>query len=374
MSSPKQQSTTTTTTTQSARRRVLVIKALFGQEDIENHETLQTIEDDMRQGTIVRHAPTFDTREEYALRNYLGRPSEANELANIIKENYDNYDGFVVIRTVSNMPYVASLLSYSLEHLNKCVAFTGCDVPHNVAHSELRRNYTLALLVAGSEKLSLHEVCIVFADQVMRATRTVLNASWGETQLFCSPFFPPLATVVGSTVVLGDETKQQLAEGRGPQTSSLPTHRNTKLNVHPLLTVRAAEIFHLVVTPSMHEPTIMRLASLSRAAGVIVYSFGGGTIPASNQATIRAVEEFYNRGATIVVCTQVRFGATSLSDYGASEGLAKFAVAAGEMTQDCAAAKLRYFLSIGKPREEIYRDFRNPIRGEISSIGKRSSL
>lgn len=374
---------------QNPRRRVLVIKALFGQEDIENHDTLQTIEDDLREGTTIRHAPVFDTREEYAMRNYYGRPSEANELAKIINDNYDKYDGFVVLRTVSNMPYVASLLSFSLEHLNKCVCFTGCDVPHNVAHSELRRNYTLALLVAGSENLRAREVCIVFADQVMRATRTVLTASWGETQLFISPFFPPLATVVGSTVVLGTEDPNRAnasAENNNnynnnnvislptPQTSSLPTLATSKLILHFMHSVRQTEIFHLIVTPSMHEPTIMRLASLSKARGVIVHAYGGGTIPTSNRATIRAVEEFFNRGAAVIVVTQVRFGATDLSDYGASLDLARFAVASGDMTVDCAAAKLRYYLSIGKPRAAIYRDWTKSIRGEVSSQGKRSSL
>jgi L-asparaginase len=358
------------------RRRVLVIKALFGQEDIENRDTLQTIEEDLREGTTIRHAPVFDTREEYAMRNYFGRPSEANELSRIITENYDKYDGFVVLRTVSNMPYVASLLSFSLEHLNKCVCFTGCDVPHNVAHSELRRNYTLALLVAGSENLRVREVCIVFADQVLRATRTVLNASWGETQLFSSPFLPPLATVVGSTVLLGTEntTRSNNTNEIFPQTSSLPTLPTTRLIPHFMHTVRQTEIFHLIVTPSMHEPTIMRLASLSKAKGVIVYAYGSGTIPTTNRATIRAVQEFYKRGAAVIVVTQVRFGATSLDDYGASLDLARYAVASGDMTSDCATAKLRYYLSIGKPREEIYRDWTNSIRGEVSSTAKRSHL
>jgi len=45
-----------------------------------------------------------------------------------IKENYSNYDGFVVIHGTDTMAYSASALSFMLESLGKSVVFTGSQV------------------------------------------------------------------------------------------------------------------------------------------------------------------------------------------------------------------------------------------------------
>ena len=50
------------------------------------------------------------------------------EIALDIKENYINYDGFVVIHGTDTMAYSASALSFMLESLGKSVVFTGSQV------------------------------------------------------------------------------------------------------------------------------------------------------------------------------------------------------------------------------------------------------
>ena len=50
------------------------------------------------------------------------------EIALDIKENYSNYDGFVVIHGTDTMAYSASALSFMLESLGKSVVFTGSQV------------------------------------------------------------------------------------------------------------------------------------------------------------------------------------------------------------------------------------------------------
>ena len=46
-------------------------------------------------------------------------------LAEVIEENYERYDGFVVLHGTDTMAYTASVLSFMLENLNKPVVFTG---------------------------------------------------------------------------------------------------------------------------------------------------------------------------------------------------------------------------------------------------------
>ncbi len=46
-------------------------------------------------------------------------------LVSIIEENYEKYDGFVVLHGSDTMAYTASALSFMLENLNKPVILTG---------------------------------------------------------------------------------------------------------------------------------------------------------------------------------------------------------------------------------------------------------
>ena len=48
----------------------------------------------------------------------------ATEIAN----NYDDYDGFVILHGTDTMAYTASALSFMLENLGKPVVLTGAQV------------------------------------------------------------------------------------------------------------------------------------------------------------------------------------------------------------------------------------------------------
>ena len=47
------------------------------------------------------------------------------QMARAIEDNYDNFDGFVVLHGTDTMAYTASALSFMLENLSKPVIITG---------------------------------------------------------------------------------------------------------------------------------------------------------------------------------------------------------------------------------------------------------
>ena len=51
------------------------------------------------------------------------------EIARSIRDNYDDYDGFVVLHGTDTMAYTASALSFMLGHLHKPVIITGSQLP-----------------------------------------------------------------------------------------------------------------------------------------------------------------------------------------------------------------------------------------------------
>lgn len=85
------------------------------------------------------------------------------DMAYIIFENYDTYDGFVVLHGTDTMAYSASMLSFMLKGLNKPVIFTGAQLPISAMRSDARENLMTSLEIAISKangKPIVPEVCI----------------------------------------------------------------------------------------------------------------------------------------------------------------------------------------------------------------------
>ena len=85
------------------------------------------------------------------------------EIAEIIENNYVNYDGFVILHGTDTMAYTASAFSFMLENLNKAVIFTGSQIPIGARRSDAKENLITAVEIAASGKVN--EVCIYFEDQ-----------------------------------------------------------------------------------------------------------------------------------------------------------------------------------------------------------------
>ena len=66
-------------------------------------------------------------------------------LVNIIADNYDRYDGFVILHGTDTMAYTASALSFMLENLTKPVVLTGSQLPIG----QLRTNCEEDLVTSG---------------------------------------------------------------------------------------------------------------------------------------------------------------------------------------------------------------------------------
>ena len=94
------------------------------------------------------------------------------EIALLIKRNYKNYDGFVILHGTDTMAYTASALSFMLEGLNKAVILTGSQIPIGARRSDAKENLITAVEIATSGKVS--EVCVCFENQLYKGCR-ILN-------------------------------------------------------------------------------------------------------------------------------------------------------------------------------------------------------
>ena len=92
-------------------------------------------------------------------------PENWVQIATIIEDNYESFDGFVVLHGSDTMSYSASALSFMLENLSKPVIFTGSQLPIGDLRTDAKENLITAIQIASlreNGKPVISEVCLYF--------------------------------------------------------------------------------------------------------------------------------------------------------------------------------------------------------------------
>ena len=100
------------------------------------------------------------------------------KLVKIIKYNYDNFDGFVILHGTDTMAYTL-LPSFMLENLSKPVILTGSQLPIGMLRTTAKKILSLPLKIAAAKHPDgtaiVPEVCIFFENHLLRGNRTTKN-------------------------------------------------------------------------------------------------------------------------------------------------------------------------------------------------------
>ena len=80
-------------------------------------------------------------------------PADWKSLASPVRDNYYDYDGFVIIHGTDTMAYTASALSFMLEGLGKAVVLTGSMIPLAEVYNDARRNLLISMVFAAQVRL-----------------------------------------------------------------------------------------------------------------------------------------------------------------------------------------------------------------------------
>ena len=73
------------------------------------------------------------------------------DIANVIRDKYELYDGFVVLHGTDTMAYTSSALSFMLHNLEKPVIITGSQLPIGEVRTDGEENLITALQVATAK-------------------------------------------------------------------------------------------------------------------------------------------------------------------------------------------------------------------------------
>lgn len=274
------------------------------------------------------------------------------QMASIIEENYDDFDGFVVLHGSDTMSYSASALSFMLENLAKPVIFTGSQLPIGDLRTDAKENLITSIQIASLQdekgKPQIKEVGLYFEYKLYRANRTTkINAEHFEA--FNSLNYPPLAES-GVHLKIFKENLWQ------------PTGKK-KLKVHKQIDDNIALI---KLFPGITRSSLEGFLASNTIKAIILETYGAGNAP-TEAWFLEFLAEIKQKGVIIVNVTQCSGGRVIMGQYETSVALKKLGIISGkDITTEAALAKLMYLLGRKTSQSEFKTIFETQIRGEMS--------
>lgn len=273
------------------------------------------------------------------------------ELATIIRDNYDRFDGFVVLHGTDTMAYSASAISFMLEGLSKPVIFTGAQLPMGRLRTDGRENLITALEIAAARREgqpAVREVAIYFESHLFRGNRTH-KYNTEDFDAFESANYPALANV-GVHIFFNHSAMFP---------ATLPG-LTARLNLES--NVAAFRIF-----PGMNRKIVEHIFRAPGLRGLVIETFGSGNAPMEEWFG-NVLSELTDSGVVVVNISQCNQGFVEQGRYQTSLPLIQAGVCSGaDMTIEAALTKLMYLLGQGLQASEVRQLMETPIRGELTN-------
>jgi L-asparaginase len=274
-------------------------------------------------------------------------------LVNLIKNRYDEYDGFVILHGTDTMAYSASALSFMIENLTKPVIFTGSQLPIGMPRTDGKENLISAVEIAAAKDDNGHalvpEVCICFDNILMRGNRTTKVHS-DHFRAFRSENCPPLAEA-------GISIKYNQATIRKPE------NWDSKPIFHTELDTRVSI---LKIHPGMTPQVVRNILCGPETRAVIIETYGAGNAP-SKEWFLSIVKEASEKGKILVNVTQCIAGAVNMEIYATGKSLKAAGVLNGyDSTTESALGKLFHLLGKHTENAAVICGLEKDLRGEIS--------
>lgn len=278
-------------------------------------------------------------------------PEYWTALGELINENYDSYDGFVIIHGTDTMVYTASALSYMFEGLHKPIIITGSQLPLGLPRSDAKNNLLTSIELAGMKregKSIINEVCLYFDYELLRGNRSKKIES-DHFDAFHSENYPVLAEV-GVDVELNEHYLWY------PRRSEGMIFRNKF----------SSDVFNWKLFPGMRLAGISDIFLEAGFKGIVIETYGSGNAPTS-ETFIKEIKHLSENGVYMLNVSQCLGGSVRQGHYATSKMLDRYGVISGkDITSEAAIVKMMYILANYSDSRVIRELLGISIRGEMT--------
>ena len=290
------------------------------------------------------------------------RPADWLRIAEVIRENYDAHDGFVILHGTDTMSYTAAALSYLIQDSPKPIVLTGSQQPMGNPFTDAKINLYQSLVYAASDRS--RDVSIVFGGYAIAGTRARKQRTM-SFNAFNSINYPVLAYLrqdkiicSGSATVSAGPAECDCAGGGAARAA------DGALDEPRFYTELNSRVCALKLTPGL-TPDIFRLLKPDYDA-VILETFGMGGVPergADGASYQEAIFDWVDSGRTVVMTTQVPEEGLDLGVYEVGRAYAEHPgiLKGGDMTTEALVAKTMWALGQTRDADELQRLFYRPI-------------
>jgi L-asparaginase len=278
-------------------------------------------------------------------------PAIWQDVAQIVVDNYEIFDGFVVLHGSDTMAYTASALSFMLQGIRKPVILTGSQLPIGTIRTDGKENLITSIEIAASKDASeesiIQEVAIYFEYSLYRGNRTS-KVSAHAFEAFISPNYLQLA-------VAGVDIKYN--------TSAFYKTTISGLDYKYKMDDRVAL---MKIFPGFSTQVYKSMFDIQQVKAVVIESFGAGNVP-NNTAFFEMIKTYIAAGGIVINITQCSSGSVSQGKYANSTMLNEIGViSGGDLTTEATITKIMYLLGNYKETKEINRLMQVSLVGELS--------
>ena len=280
-------------------------------------------------------------------------PKHWGEMAKIIEDNYDTYDGFVVLHGTDTMAYSASALSFMFTGLTKPIIFTGAQLPIGEKRTDARANFITAIEIASAKengKSIVPEVAVCFEFNLFRGNRVHKERS-DLFSAFRTENYPVLAKA-GITI---EFNKKFILPH--------PVVQNIEVNYAFEHNIAVFRIF-----PGMTKASLESVLRTEGLKALVIESYGQGNVPTALWF-IELLKKAISEGLIVINVSQCSGGTVIHGNYATSSSLDDIGVISGkDISIEAALTKIMYLLGQYKDREIVVKKLDVPLAGEITSV------
>ena len=293
------------------------------------------------------------------------KPGHWIDLVNIIKQEYDKYDSFIITHGTNTLGYTSAALSFALLNNGKRVVLTGSQVPIELPGSDAKTNLDNAIRIACWQKNEIYGVVTVFGSHIISGTRVKKS-----TEFDYDAFQSFNTGSIGRIGRIIDINEDNLKKHNSFYINTKGVHApHTKNSAQLKIDNRFnANIVSLTEFPGMNPNIFNTLVTQLGTKGFILRAFGAGD---AAHSLGEALEFLKREKIPIVITTQTPNGNANMQVNEPGQYIKKneLGIPAYDMGIEAQTAKLAWLLAKMGNKDITYKQLceqmTHNIRGEI---------